>query len=73
MKKRYELYDGINPDPIFVEERDATPAEMNFARRDALAAKWPDAFALLDDILVRGIDTVKAERNQIKQANPKGD
>lgn len=42
-------------------------------RQEALAAKWPDAFDLLDDILERGTEPVKTERNQIKQANPKGD
>lgn len=42
-------------------------------RQAALATKWPDPFALLDDILERGIDTVKTERNALKQANPKGD
>jgi hypothetical protein len=41
-------------------------------RQQALAAKWPDAFALIDDIFERGLDAVKAERNQIKLANPKG-
>lgn len=40
-------------------------------RQAALAAKWPDAFDLLDDILERGIAPVKADRNSIKQANPK--
>ena len=42
-------------------------------RQAALATKWPDAFSLLDDILERGIDTVKTERNALKQANPKGE
>jgi len=42
-------------------------------RQAALATKWPDPFALLDDILERGIDTVKTERNALKQANPKGE
>jgi hypothetical protein len=42
-------------------------------RQNALAEKWPDAFALLDDILERGIDEVKTERAAIKAANPKGD
>ena len=40
-------------------------------RQKALAAKWPDPFDLLDDILERGLDTVKAERNAIKTENPK--
>lgn len=40
------------------------------ARRKALAEKWPDAFAMLDDILLRGIDAVKADRDAIKEANP---
>ena len=42
-------------------------------RQAALATKWPDPFALLDDILERGIDTVRTERNALKQANPKGE
>lgn len=42
-------------------------------RQAALATKWPDPFALLDDILERGIDTVKTERNALKQANPEGE
>lgn len=46
------------------------PAEVK--RQEALAAKWPDAFALLDDILEKGIAPVKAERDAIKAANPKG-
>lgn len=40
-------------------------------RQKALSAKWPDPFALLDDILKRGIASVKAEREAIKSANPK--
>jgi len=40
-------------------------------RQEALAAKWPDPFALLDDILDKGIAPVKAERDAIKEANPK--
>jgi len=43
------------------------------ARKAALYSKWPDPFALLDDILERGIDAVKQERNTIKLAHPKGD
>lgn len=41
-------------------------------RKEALSQKWPDPFDLLDDILSRGIPTVKAERDAIKSANPKG-
>jgi hypothetical protein len=33
---------------------------------------WPDAFALLDDVLARGIEAVKADRDAIKALNPKG-
>jgi len=40
-------------------------------RQEALAEKWPDPFSIIDDILVRGIDVVKAERIAIKEANPK--
>ncbi len=40
-------------------------------RRKALEQKWPDAFSLLDDILARGIDAVKIERDAIKSENPK--
>lgn len=40
-------------------------------RQKALEEKWLDPFTLLDDILERGIDAVKTERNQIKQRNPK--
>lgn len=40
-------------------------------RQKALEQKWPDPFALIDDILARGIDAVKAERDQIKTENPK--
>lgn len=73
MKKTYELYNGVSVTPIFTEERDATPQEKNGIRKDALSAKWPDPFALLDDILERGIDPVKQERNSIKLAHPKGE
>jgi len=50
-----------------------TPPEPtnDMKRRDALAAKWEDPFALLDDVLARGIAPVKAERDAIKAANPK--
>lgn len=47
--------------------------EKTKKRKDALAAEWPDAFALLDDILERGIPAVKTDREAIKSANPKGD
>jgi len=39
-------------------------------RQEALAAKWKDPFALIDDVLARGIATVKTERDAIKEANP---
>jgi len=42
-------------------------------RQKTLAAKWPDAFDLLDDILERGVEAVKIDRDVIKQANPKGE
>lgn len=45
----------------------------NKARLEALSAKWADPFALLDDVLERGVATVKAERDIIKMANPKGE
>lgn len=45
----------------------------NKARLEALSAKWADPFALLDDVLERGITVVKAEREIIKMANPKGE
>jgi hypothetical protein len=42
------------------------------ARLSALSAKWKEPFDLLDDILLRGIDVVKAERDVIKKSKPKG-
>lgn len=42
-------------------------------RLAALAGRWADPFALLDDILERGVEAVKAERDAIKAANPKPD
>ncbi len=68
-----------NDDIIARQEEEAAEAAKRLAkdklakRQAALAAKWPDPFALLDDILERGIDPVKTERNQIKIANPKED
>lgn len=48
------------------------PVKPNSAKRqEALSAKWLDPFALLDDILERGIPAVKTERDAIKGANPK--
>jgi len=41
------------------------------ARKQALADKWKTPFDLLDDILERGIDAVKIDRDAIKAANPK--
>lgn len=41
------------------------------ARRAALAERWPDAFALFDDIAARGMEAVMEERAAIKAANPK--
>lgn len=46
--------------------------EADDKRRLALSQKWPDPFDLLDDILSRGVEPVKAERDAIKAANPKG-
>lgn len=81
---RFHNINGVNI-PFTIEEeaaRDSEEAAFELAkvtrdklekRQQALAAKWPDAFDLLDDILERGIETVKTERNQIKLANPKGD
>ena len=40
-------------------------------RQHALAERWPDAFSLLDDILNRGLEAVKLDRDEIKAANPK--
>lgn len=81
---RYHNIDGVNVQFTPEEEaaRDAEEAAFEVAksarvklekRQQALAEKWPDAFALLDDILERGIDSVRTERSQIKAANPKGD
>ena len=44
----------------------------NEKRLKALGDKWPDAFDLIDDVLNRGINAVKTERDAIKLANPKG-
>lgn len=42
------------------------------ARRAEYKAKgWEEPFDLIDDILERGIDTVKAERSAIKARHPK--
>ena len=46
------------------------------ARQAALAAKWPDAFAMLDDVLIDlkqagVILPVMKQRDAIKLANPK--
>jgi hypothetical protein len=49
----------------------ASDTDAEKRRLDALAAKWPDPFALLDDILAKGIVTVKNERDAIKAAHPK--
>jgi len=81
---RFHNINGVNV-PFTIEEEAARDAEEDAfelaktardkleKRSKALAAKWADAFDLLDDILERGIDAVKTERNQIKLANPKGD
>ncbi len=47
--------------------------EADKKRKVALANKWPDAFALLDDVLQRGAEAVKLERDEIKADNPKGE
>ena len=57
------------------QTRPKTQAEQNIdaleKRKSALAAKWRDAFDLLDDILNRGLVVVKEDRDAIKTANPK--
>lgn len=40
------------------------------SRRQALADKWKEPFDLIDDILNRGMDVVKTERDAIKASNP---
>lgn len=46
-------------------------AQKLAARKEALAAVWPDPFDIVDDILERGIEAVKAERDDIKSRHPK--
>lgn len=41
------------------------------ARQASLAAKWPDAFAWIDDVAIRGEAACIADRIAIKAANPK--
>ena len=57
------------------EVRNRTQEELDnlklIARQEALEAVWRDPFDLLDDILERGIDAVKTDRNAIKTAHPK--
>lgn len=69
----------MTPEEIAAREEEcarsdaATAAYVaNSERKSALAEKWPDAFDLLDDILTRGIEVVKLERDAIKAENPKG-
>jgi hypothetical protein len=45
--------------------------EKQRALDSALKAKWESTEALVDDILRRGPDVVKTEREAIKAANPK--
>jgi hypothetical protein len=56
------------------EERDLTDEEIyaqKMAERNAaLSEKWSTAEDLVDDILERGIDTVRSERNAIKATKP---
>lgn len=56
----------INAEIRVIKNKDA-------ARLSALADKWPDVFALIDDILDRGPEAVKEERDAIKADNPKGE
>jgi len=55
-----------------VEELQAeADAILNSARELALSEVWADPFDLLDDILNRGLDVVKIDRDAIKAAHPK--
>lgn len=66
-KIRNRQYSGIVS--VYVPPQKPSSAK----RLEALSDKWPDAFALIDDILERGIEAVKTDRAAIKLANPKQD
>lgn len=69
--------------PLSASEKKARTAAEKTARADmddqqqrndrkaALEEKWPDAFALMDDILTRGAEAVAADRASIKKQFPK--
>jgi hypothetical protein len=46
-------------------------AECLENRRKAYTEKWPDPFDVFDDMTKRGVDTVLAERQAIKELYPK--
>lgn len=53
-----------NPEP--------SPKTVNEKRQEEYIAKgWKNAFDLIDDILTRGMNTVKTDRDMIKQRFPK--
>lgn len=64
---------GMSYNGISFVKPGPTPREILQKRKAALAAKWPDAFDLLDDILARGLAAVKSDRDAIKTANPKSE
>ena len=41
-------------------------------RKKALSSRWQGPFDLIDDILERGVEKVKEERDKIKKSKPKG-
>ena len=66
-----EVSEKQSAEAAWIIERDRRDATRT--RQASLAEKWPDAFDLLDDILNRGIEAVKSDRDAIKSANPKGE
>lgn len=66
--ERKTASDLFASEPEAKKRRDAA---LSTTREAALAAKWKDTAALVEDILDRGVDTVKRERDAIKAANPK--
>jgi hypothetical protein len=78
-QERAQIYNdainGAGVETLEVDEFEPLPIPTSeilaVTRQRALAEQWPDAFSLIDDIIERGIEAVKLDRNAIKLANPK--
>lgn len=68
---RYDAISGLIDVYDAAQAKAIADDDATKKRLAALTEKWPDPFALLDDILNKGIATVKTERDTIKAANPK--